>query len=1062
MASRVGKRTSQSTAADRTGPMISSEMAVQPSGDLPPLPSLSVDDSQSDAANPLKSSPNLKPNSNDAQLPVNENSPIHPSPDSTNQPSSASSQSDTSPPPQADGGQQTVGDTDLADADLESQMRAVLGIQDTEATRQRNEHITASSRALLPSLPSSYTGNAPKEQLILDYVDNFRRQYAQVYPGRKDLLLDPPNEYGIKKFVCTTIRPTQLPFRQLYNYDTCARFTADYVSYIPLDPPHELPRTLHSPTFTLHLQLGTCFDLSVLLVSLLRGVGYEAYVVSGYASRDVTLVDETHGDMARGGYPGPYTGSAVAWKGIAGRSEKEREREEARSRMAEARRKKEEREKAVESGHGLEGGDGAGVADGGGEPGDLSDGPPLPSGPKYTVKPPKVLVSEFIMKQEAKARSSAQADDGEGDRSGVGADGPNGGGGSTANLADDPSSAMVDDDVLRGLRVHAWVLVLPGRREVAEAFFIESTTGRTHPLDHPSYLGVESVFSPHNYWVNMQYCFEGVKGISFDLADNNKWEFVVMDNTVPGVGGTGKEVTRKPGSAGSGGRGVGGGGGGGNGSGSGDAGATQGNGGGGGGQQGAPGVGSKADDDEEDGDGAEDQSSVDLPPSWVSALSLTQEQFEKRSPTGKKTVSYRNARVETFAEYHRQDGMVTRITYFKDEARGFAGEIREFFANRKDKLVERVRIPSLRLIHEFFDKGRPHALRDHVMVAFRTKEMNFYAAARFDGLLRRIDEGTKVVELYEERDDGLYYRSVVFDPTDVREDEETLPDRGRIVKMTEKFERNPRVPAVVDAQKKTYFVKEEKVRIIYHREPDRLVPSFLEFRKPSSDSKTITLELLNSFTANAYAKQPKNQQLFLVLSALLKTQAGCLAAIRTSEKEVRDILSNRRTEEKSIQLAVSVYDTIRNDGKTAKEEEEKKEERTKEEEERRNQELDYLSPFLINVADPTKLTPAEATAVRDACLKSLKERILEKANIIQSRLDELVAEYKRREEVYAKNSDTVGVDETEEWMRFSEEALFKRKILEKRLAKHKESSPEKYMALEKKLRSDPRLDVSGR
>jgi hypothetical protein len=31
---------------------------------------------------------------------------------------------------------------------------------------------------------------------------------------------------------------------------------------------------------------------------------------------------------------------------------------------------------------------------------------------------------------------------------------------------------LEDDDELKGLRIHAWVLVLPGKREVAEAFFI--------------------------------------------------------------------------------------------------------------------------------------------------------------------------------------------------------------------------------------------------------------------------------------------------------------------------------------------------------------------------------------------------------------------------------------------------------------------------------------------------------------------------------------------------------------------------------------------------------------
>ena len=39
-------------------------------------------------------------------------------------------------------------------------------------------------------------------------------------------------------------------------------------------------------------QEGSSFELSTLLVSLLIGVGYDAYCVSGYAVREVTEVDQ--------------------------------------------------------------------------------------------------------------------------------------------------------------------------------------------------------------------------------------------------------------------------------------------------------------------------------------------------------------------------------------------------------------------------------------------------------------------------------------------------------------------------------------------------------------------------------------------------------------------------------------------------------------------------------------------------------------------------------------------------------------------------------------------------
>lgn len=66
-------------------------------------------------------------------------------------------------------------------------------------------------------------------------------------------------------------------------------------------------------------------------------------------------------------------------------------------------------------------------------------------------------------------------------------------------------------DPHHGLRFHSWVLVLAGKREVAQSFFLEPTTGEPHPLDWEEYLGVESLWNHKNYWVNMQDCSQGVK-----------------------------------------------------------------------------------------------------------------------------------------------------------------------------------------------------------------------------------------------------------------------------------------------------------------------------------------------------------------------------------------------------------------------------------------------------------------------------------------------------------------------------------------------------------------------
>jgi hypothetical protein len=45
--------------------------------------------------------------------------------------------------------------------------------------------------------------------------------------------------------------------------------------------------------------------------------------------------------------------------------------------------------------------------------------------------------------------------------------------------------------------------------------------------------------------------------------------------------------------------------------------------------------------------------------------------------------------------------------------------------------------------------------------------------------------------------------------------------------------------------------------------------------------------------------------------------------------------------------------------------------------------FDYLSPFMPVIAGTRGLTREEALVVREACLKALKERLIERANIIQ-------------------------------------------------------------------------------
>mgnify|MGYP006076613299 FL=1 len=47
-----------------------------------------------------------------------------------------------------------------------------------------------------------------------------------------------------------------------------------------------------SPSNVLKWQKGDCFDVSIVLVSLLVGVGFDAYVVIGKAPKEITVKNE--------------------------------------------------------------------------------------------------------------------------------------------------------------------------------------------------------------------------------------------------------------------------------------------------------------------------------------------------------------------------------------------------------------------------------------------------------------------------------------------------------------------------------------------------------------------------------------------------------------------------------------------------------------------------------------------------------------------------------------------------------------------------------------------------
>ncbi|XP_075432639.1 dynein regulatory complex subunit 7 isoform X2 [Ascaphus truei] len=789
----------------------------------------------------------------------------------------------------------------------------------------------------LTGFPISYTTNSHKEQMLLRLSENFWRQYTHLYPDRKPLFISPQNECGVEKFVCTTLRPTLLPYPELYNWDECARFVSEYLCMQPLHPPLEPPLNLFSPSTILGNQKGNCFDFSILLCSLLLGTGYDAYCVSGYATRQMCLMDETR-DVC------PLL-------------------------------KKPEQ----------------------------SSGEPALNPPKkYSVKPPRQLVSKFELEQEAKREAKTlavlQKQQEEEEQRQADADKPG-------------------PDPLYGLRVHCWVLVLSGKREVPENFFIDALTGNSFGTTDEHFLGIENLWNHENYWANMQDCRNACKDMTFDLGDPVCWEFMLL--------GTSKPLLSIP---------------------------------------------DMDEEDEEESNGDLDHDSntiLQMPPSWVLPIVITPKEFETRCPKGTKVLQYKKAKLDKWAPYLQKNGLVSRLATYQDTECSQEVDIQDWFQNRLDKLNMRQQKKQVGVTTEYFSPGRSDALKVHlyrIPAPGTESSMMFYSEARLDGLQKRDEKPKEMTETFHGRSDFLYHRHTQFGKKSKKVAIAGGPSEATprsILKITERFHRNREKPANEDVAERIFLIPEDRIQLRCHREDDHITTSYWEYLKPSNLGEKGTHVVLTPETCISYQVEPSekfNKQLYVyeTLIKLQQAERNAKDRVRESEAEVLKILSVRAREEADPQLTISIYDTERNE-KSMKQRETQERAMQEERQRRAMLELDYLAPFLVQLGDPEKLTRCQAQQVKKDCLSDLKERLIEKANLIQARFEKETQELQTKQQWYQQNQMSMSKDDEEIYLEYCSEAMFRIQILEKRLKRHKDLAPQKYLAMEDRLSKDPRL-----
>ncbi|KAF4322458.1 hypothetical protein BBO99_00002483 [Phytophthora kernoviae] len=758
-----------------------------------------------------------------------------------------------------------------------------------------------------PTEQPSYSSNTPKEQLCLEYIAGFQRQFERMFPNRRPLYLHPPNEKGVPKFVCTTIRPTLLPYRDLYDCHALARFLAGVVEYEPLANPTIPPERDQSNA-----------PLPVLPVE-----------------------EELKKNRERDQLSDPFKGPSAA---------------------SESKTTSEVK---------------------------------LVSRTTFTSK---YLEKQELAEKERLDKSCRVLDFGYGDN-------------------DD------DEDPLEGKRAHAWVLIRAGKREVSEHFYLEPSTGRSYSLRDLPYTAIESVWNHENYWVNMQQ--QPVYLTLFDLSNSTDWEYVFLS-----------AAERKSGQEA---------------------------------EQDAKGGVDLSDDlkmlntdgDNHHGDDNNDDDDLilDIPPSWVTKIHIDRATYKKRFVKDCQHVTlYDRAKVEEFAENTHEQGLTARVTIFRDVGCTLPMEIREYFKNRKDRLESRTRFPFKGKFEEYFTPGRmPEALKSRTEWIGYRREFQFYTSTRPDGLANREEDIQKrVVEHFDGRDDSLIFRSVTL-ATDKDEVDSKNPyilpggPSGEIAikKMKEKFARNPTLLADEDQRKRAYNIHEGSIRVYFHYATGKITAgSRVYFKAPNVPVEVVM--------ADPNAKKPKLSVLENELRASLQLEKDCYSSVRHSDIETQDILKIRKREEIAIVLETNLFDSSEDEAQT------KEKEDAKESDKSSKSEVDYLSPFLQSVHASSALSKEDAQTVRDLCLRNLKERLLERANIIQGRLDKENALLAKRQAAFQRSQREHDQGTDEEFERFCSETMFRIQILEQRLASHEETALQKYAEMDKRLHSDARLRILHR
>ncbi|XP_046144860.1 dynein regulatory complex subunit 7 isoform X3 [Osmia bicornis bicornis] len=693
------------------------------------------------------------------------------------------------------------------------------------------------------------------------------------------------------------------------------------------------PKHLRSPTWVQKFQKGNCFECATFLTSLLLGRGYNAFVVSGYASREQTLCDLTRTTSPYLPQPEKHAPAQLQTEQLC----------------------------------------------------------------RYELKLPTAYDSEFLLKLEQEEEQKLQE---------------------KLRLEEEEQRRLIEDleqpsiDEYYGHRIHAWVVILPESgglwdHEISSPLFIEPTTGVYYEATDGNtaqfYLGIESIWNDQNYWVNMQPSKSCIY-IKWDLTKVELWEHLLPGEPWA-MRGMGEEI---------------------------------------------------------DLDSIVSQEKhLDMPPSYVNEISISEQNYEKRYPNGMKKISYKKMKVELYAPYVQIDGLIQRITVYDDYEYITPAEVYEYYANRSDSLLECQKNLTNDSVVDYYGRGRIDQCKEHRYFGDGSNTVDteriidFYHIARYDGLSRIEMHPDYFTQYFIDRDDLLHYRHVEFS----RERKTSLSDDihyRQISKIIEKFNRNEKVEANKDVAIREFAIGDNEIRLSYHYNPGQYSRATRMFVKPPLPERGERL-VLNPMMTQGYTPMDEHVRaldVFYELEKQLKEEDQTVSYVRSTEIEISFFLRTKNNEYLTPVLLISAYDKYREEESAT---DLPTSEWTRVQSQTDLEDMNYLKPYLARIGNPVEISTLHAYSIKYECLNDYKQLLVNRANRILSKFEEYTQELEKLQTSLVQSE--LSREEEEKILERMDEINFILQTLETRLNRHKDLVPKRYKMLMDHLQQNPYLTI---